>query len=175
VTHRILFLLEHDSQLVAEWAIQLTPGSSPEEFASNHGLFYAGKIPNGDLPIHIFKLTPGPLQRPSIDSNKRDLSTAQRAFIESLEKISAKSQEQFFTSSDQLIGKRQSSDTDPIVWFEQQVALQRDKRLVLPTDPLFPTQWHLIPGVNTHVSVNAYAAWERNFTGQGTPTGTTFT
>jgi subtilisin-like proprotein convertase family protein len=45
-----------------------------------------------------------------------------------------------------------------VLWFEQQVARQQSKRV--PSDPLYPNQWHL-------ADANVQAAWTAGYTGAG--------
>jgi subtilisin family serine protease len=53
------------------------------------------------------------------------------------------------------------------LWFERQIAQQRQKRDF--TDPLYAQQWHLHPGGSfSHVDVNVRNVWEElNITGHG--------
>jgi subtilisin family serine protease len=55
-------------------------------------------------------------------------------------------------------------DTD-ISWFERQVERKRHKRL--PSDPLYPDQWHLHLTASTHVSLNVEPAWNLGYIGTG--------
>ncbi|MBB5208067.1 S8 family serine peptidase [Chiayiivirga flava] len=52
-----------------------------------------------------------------------------------------------------------------ILWQEHQVPRQRYPRL--PTDPLFPNQWHLIRGALASVDANVQPAWDAGVVGNG--------
>ncbi len=54
-----------------------------------------------------------------------------------------------------------------VIWFEQQVARQQNKRAYPPTDPLYSTQWHLNNAAVGGVDINVLPAWSGGTTGSG--------
>lgn len=56
-----------------------------------------------------------------------------------------------------------------VLWSQQQTARQRSKRGQIPTDPLYPSQWHLHTSDKSPkgIHLNVENAWKLGSTGQG--------
>jgi proprotein convertase subtilisin/kexin type 7 len=155
----------------AQWAVMLSPSVDPKGFALQFGLELAAFVPS--LHLHLFLYN-------QVNDNKiatehrRGTLNQDNSFVELVGTV-MKAQP---TCIDDAIAKRQllpepnskkrhTISIEDVLWVQQQIPLQRAKRDVAFTDPLFREQWHLQPASGNTVSTDVIGAWEQNATGSG--------
>ncbi|KAH3743609.1 S8 family serine peptidase [Pelomyxa schiedti] len=117
-------------------AVRLAEGVDPEILARLAGLLNQGQV--GQLKgYHVF----------SMERRHGDKDSA----ISKLRKfLDSKAHSDF-------------AHKDIVLWMEEQVPHNREKRYTTPTDPLYSQQWHLQPTSTVHIS--AQGAWSRDILG----------
>jgi hypothetical protein len=148
-----------------EWAIILSADTTAVDFAALHHLDHLGSIPGTGADLFRLKTDQ------SINGNsksKRQVSF--QAFLQSQQNKATENLPDL--SSLRLKRSADQTDNSQIVWFQQQELRRRVKRSVgpvlpLPSDPLFPSQWHLQPTTAEHVSIDVFGAWSKGYHGEG--------
>jgi len=121
------------------WAVEVAPGKNPDDLAAEHGMVNLGPV--GSLKgIYLFQ-----------DQN-----------IQQKKRVNVVNEEDEDNDDDEDLPSLHESPH--VKWAENQVARKRFLRS-LPTDPLFPNQWHLKNPAG--VDINIERVWDNGITGAG--------